>query len=364
MKILLLGGTGAMGIHLVNLLEKRAETRIFITTRKRRLDRERVKYIQGDAHDLNFLMPLLDKESFDAVVDFMIYETAEFNKRIDRILERCVQYIFLSSARVFANEDEWITERSPRLLDVSKDKVYLKTDEYALRKAREENILRQSVRKNWTIVRPYITFSEARLQLGVYEKEAWLYQALHGRSIVFSQDIANHYTTMTYALDVARGIAGLIDNPKAMGEDFNITTTEAYTWQEILDLYLMVLERELGMRPNVKYTDTAINLRFKSSRYQVKYCRLFDRRFDNRKILSVVPGLRFSHTLDCLKECVEAFLRNPFFRPGDWGARALFCKVSKENIPMSEFTNSREYSKYLVLRYAPWWTIEVLKNRS
>ena len=72
-----------------------------------------------------------------------------------------------------------------RLLDVSHDSIYLKTDEYALAKARQEDILRKSGKNNWTIIRPYITYSESRLQLGVLEKEAWLYRALKGFQEMF-----------------------------------------------------------------------------------------------------------------------------------------------------------------------------------
>lgn len=50
----------------------------------------------------------------------------------------------MSSARVYAENNALISEDSPRLLDVSTDAVYLRTNEYALAKAREENILRNS----------------------------------------------------------------------------------------------------------------------------------------------------------------------------------------------------------------------------
>ena len=144
-----------------------------------------------------------------------------------------------------------ITEETPRLLDVSTDEAYLKTDEYGLAKARQEDLLRDSGRKNWTVIRPSITFSEGRLQLGVLEKEAWLYRALHGRSIVFSEDIANKVTTMTYGWDVAKGIESIVSNPKALGEIFHITSKESFKWHEILTLYLNVLEQNLGKRPQV-----------------------------------------------------------------------------------------------------------------
>lgn len=53
----------------------------------------------------------------------------------------------------------------------------LSIDEYAITKAHQENLLINSKNKNWTIIRPYITYSEQRLQLGTFEKEDWLYRA-------------------------------------------------------------------------------------------------------------------------------------------------------------------------------------------
>ena len=53
----------------------------------------------------------------------------------------------------------------------------------------EENLLFNSEKNNFTIIRPTITYNTQRLQLGVLEKENWLYRALHGRAIVFSDDV-------------------------------------------------------------------------------------------------------------------------------------------------------------------------------
>lgn len=83
------------------------------------------------------------------------------------------------------NSEKTLNEYSPRLLNVSQDKQYLATDEYALCKAGQENILKSHTKINHTIIRPYITFSEIRLQLGVYEKESWLYRAMQKKSIIF-----------------------------------------------------------------------------------------------------------------------------------------------------------------------------------
>ena len=356
-RVLLLGGTGAMGKYLANILVEQ-NYEVYITTRKKR-QADNIHYYEGNAHDIEFIGGILSKNHWDAIVDFMVYGTAEFSNRFSLYLEATDQYVYISSARVFANVDSRITERSPRLLDVSTDKNYLLTDEYALTKARQEDLLRNSYYKNWTIVRPYITFSEDRLQLGVYEKESWLYRALSGRPIIFSKDIAQHYTTMTYGKDVALGIAGLIGNSRAIGEDFNIMTNETHTWSEILALYIDVLAKKTGTIPKVCYTEHAVNLRFNTLKYQVKYCRLFDRCFDNTKLMQTVPALRFSSTLDTLQRCLEQFIERGCFSGSTRVLnQAILDKVSGEYIPPKDIHGIRRRIGYIVYRCLPWFILK------
>lgn len=159
----------------------------------------------------------------------MVYDTEGFRRRVAPLLGACGQYIFTSSARVFADAAIPLVETSPRLLDVSKDAAFVASDEYAITKARQEDMLRASGQSGWTIVRPYITFGEGRLQLGTLEKESWLYRALQGRSIVFCDEMMGKWTTLTEGADVARMIAALTGNPRAYGEDFNLTGGQAVT---------------------------------------------------------------------------------------------------------------------------------------
>ena len=94
----------------------------------------------------------------------MAYSTQEFSKKVELFLDSTDQYFFLSSSRVYAASNEPLTEDSPRLLDVCTDETYLATDEYALAKARQENILLTTNKKNWTIIRPYKTYNNKKMQ--------------------------------------------------------------------------------------------------------------------------------------------------------------------------------------------------------
>lgn len=360
-RILLLGGTGAIGTHLACLLAMRGDN-VYVTTRSRRLSEKNITYIQGNAHENLFLEGLL-QEFWDAIVDFMVYHTEEFRVRIPQILSATKQYVFISTARVYGPTTlscELITEETPRLLDMIDDEEYMNTDEYALIKARQENILQETGQKNWTIVRPYITFAETRLQLGVLEKESWLWRALNGFSIVFSKDIAMHYTTLTYGRDVSQGIAGLIGLPVALGEAYHITTDEAYRWEEILEIYLSVLEEHLGHSPKIIMTDECLNLQFPAMQYQVKYCRLFERRFDNSKIRSAVPTLSFRDTKDGLKYCLNTFLESPEFSSSATFLNAQMDRISGEKMPLKMYSTSKSCIKYLIFRYAPTRIIKVV----
>lgn len=119
------------------------------------------------SHVLKYIYPRGNK--YDAIVDFMIYTSeSEFEAYYKLFLENTNHYIFLSTYRVYANTVP-ITEESPRLLDVSADEAFLASGDYAIYKAQEEEILKESDYTNWTIIRPAITYSKKRFQLTTLE---------------------------------------------------------------------------------------------------------------------------------------------------------------------------------------------------
>jgi nucleoside-diphosphate-sugar epimerase len=347
--ILVLGGTGAMGKHLVQLLAERGD-RVCVTTRARRDSSANVEYIQGNARVDSFLGPLLERQ-WDAIVDFMVYSTPIFRQRVPKLLGATGQYVFLSSARVYADSSTPIQEESPRLLDSSSDSEFLDTDEYSLAKARQEDLLKQSGQKNWTIIRPYITYSEQRLQLGVLEKEAWLYRALQGRTLVFSEDIANKLTTLTYGLDVAGAMAALIGDSRALGEAYHVTQSDPVRWRHVLDLYLKVLQKHLGRQPKVTLLDMEKFSRCKRAEYQIKYDRMFDRTFDNTKIAQFVDVNAFHPLEQRLARCLEEFLEKPEFLAIDWRSEAIKDRYCGEVASLRELGRWKQKVKYFLYRF-------------
>lgn len=278
-RILLLGGTGAIGVYLSRELLGLGHD-VFITTRSKKKNYNKgLTYIQGNARDEIFIESLLENK-YDVIVDFMIYTTDEFRKRHSLLLSKTAHYVFLSTYRVFAESNEPLVEGSLRLLDVSDDVEYLRTDEYALKKARQENILRKSQYQNWTIVRPAITYSQTRFQLGVLEAETIITRARYKCPVVLPREMLDKVTTMTWAGDVARMIAELLLKPRSFCEDFNICTSEYRTWGTVADYYREII----GLVSIPINLDEYLNI-FGGKNYQLRYDRMYNRIMDNTKIM-------------------------------------------------------------------------------
>ena len=363
MKVLLLGGTGAIGNALIKELEKLIDTEIYITSRKNRsgASTDRRHYIQCDAKNNDNLKHLLGSNTYDVIVDFLVYETEEFRLRCELLCSNCDHYIFLSSCRALAGTDGKLNEESPRLIDISQDQEFLATDEYSLIKGREENLLKDCDYQNWTIIRPYITYNVNRLQLGVFEKEWWLYRAIHGRKILFSREIGERYTTLTHGDDVARVISVIIFKQMFKGEIVHPVTSKAIKWENVLEIYCDALKDVTGKKQEIVWIDSMekkIPGITRYNRYQIKYDRAIDRIFDNQKALSVMPeGFQFIDPEEGLRHCLIEFMRKPDFGEILWKMQAYMDIVCRDRTPGREIADTSMRAKYLIWRYTPYLSI-------
>lgn len=349
MNILVFGGTGVMGSNLCQILADSGHF-VYTTSRSKRQDRTRITFIKGNAHDISFTKTLLQKKKWDVIVDFMKYSTEEFKGRVSILLDSTNIYIYLSSARVFAESQTPLTEDSTKLIDVCKDKDYLATDEYALAKCRQENILKCCKKHNWAIIRPYVTFGETRLQLSALEKEYWLYRALKGRTIVFSKDLAEKITTFTYGHDVATTIAAIAEGGEScFGQEYNVTTKEPHSWEEILDTYLSVLKGHLGMQPQVLFLPKWEQF-MGGNKCQVKWDRLYNRYFDNTKISHYTDTSNYHDTISALSLCLGEFLKKPHFKKINWASEAMKDRLTGEWAEFWEIEGILQKLKYYIIR--------------
>ena len=287
-RVLVLGASGAMGRYVVPLLAEKgyAVDAVSLDAPNPSLDPAGVTRIQGNAKDEAFLAPLLERR-YDGIIDFLIYPTAEIALKLPMMASSTGHYIYLSSYRVYDGKDIPVREDSRLLIDTADDLILRNSDDYCVYKARGERILRALDRRNWTIVRPSITYSTYRFQLTTLEAPLVVGRADRGKAVVLPETARNVRGTMTWAGDNARFLAELLFNEKALGEAFTLATAENHPWGEIADIYASLRGLKAVWAPEEDYlrivNGNPWNL---GAAWQLRTDRLFNRIIDNSKVLA------------------------------------------------------------------------------
>lgn len=294
-KILVLGGTGIMGAPLVDKAVQAGYQVDAVALDAPASNTDRLRYIcTDDARNPLFLSEIM-KGHYDVVVDFMTYSSVQFRRLAPMFLNNCGRYFFLSSCRVFADEQVPITESAPRLIDTTDNHELLLSDDYCMHKARGENYLRAGSRDNWTIVRPSTTYGHYTCQLLSLSLPLMLKAKEEGRTILLHEKAKDIPASLTCGEDVAEMIFRLLFLPQAQANDYNVTSSESHTWSEIasyfrdiFDLTTEWVDEEQYLRfRNPDYDP----IKFKWMKWQMDYARLFRRVYDNSKLLEAT-GLK------------------------------------------------------------------------
>lgn len=285
-KILILGATGAMAVYLIPELIAKGYYIDGVSLDDVENDNENITYIKADALDLMFLTETL-KNGYDAIIDFMIYNPAEkFDLYYKLFLENTKHYIYFSTYRIYA-DDSPLNENAKRLLDVERPDDFVTPGEYSIYKAMQEDVLRNSGYRNYTILRPAITYSKRRFQLTVLEMDVVVYRMLSGKIVILPEGAMDKEATMSWAGDVAKMIAGVTLNPEAYEQTYNVSTSEHMKWRDVAKIY----EKIGGLKYITVDNDTFIDIVADGNIYakqQLLYDRCFDRIVDNKKILSLI----------------------------------------------------------------------------
>ena len=286
--VLVLGASGAMGRYVVPELARmgHAVDAVSLDAPDPSLDPPGVRRIQGNAKDGAFLAPLLARH-YDAIVDFLIYPTAELAPKLPRMAAACGHYVYLSSYRVYDGKDVPVREDSRLLVDTADDPILRNSDDYSIYKARGERILRSLGRRNWTIVRPSITYSTYRYQLVTLEAPTVVGRADRGKAVVLPETARDVQGTLTWAGDNARFIARLVLDDRAAGETYTLATAEHHAWGDIAELYASLR----GLRVVWASEEDFMRIRCPDPwdlglTWQLRTDRLFERIVDNSKILA------------------------------------------------------------------------------
>ena len=281
-RVLLIAGGGTLGTYVSEeLLRLGAEVEV-ICPEEKISNNNRLIFHQSLATE-ELLRDLFSKKHYDGIVNFIHYSDAEVYKQIHPLLIANTDHlIFLSSYRVYANEQHPITEEAPRLTEVVKDKDFLENEDYAVPKSICEDYLRnEHAGEPWTIIRPVISFSEKRLDLFMYSGNRVLRAADQGEELLLPQYACNYSAGLDWAGNSGKLIANLLFKTDALGETFTIYSGHGLTWGEVVEAYRNTIGLKVRWCEEKEYLEN--NLNHNNDRYW--YDRRFNRDIDCTKVL-------------------------------------------------------------------------------
>jgi nucleoside-diphosphate-sugar epimerase len=296
--VLFIGGTGTISASCVREAAAQGMNVTVLNRGNNQRARslpEQVNWITGDITDPTSVTAAIEGLSFDSVVNFLSYNAEDAQRAVDIFTGRTRQYVQISTASMYHKPIGQVpvvesTLRANPFLRYARDKI-----------AAEEVLMKAHIDDGFptTIVRPSHTYDEANPPMaGGWEI---FNRVERGDEIVVHGDGTSLWT-LTHAADFAVGLVGLLVNPRAIGEDFHITSDDVYTWDQI---YTMVGDA-LGVEAKLVHVPTEF---FLVAAPEWGWSELFagdlahSAIFDNSKIRRFVPS--FSPTRTFVRAVVD-----------------------------------------------------------
>ena len=307
----MIGGTGTISSAITRQLAQGGHDLWLLNRGTRRKEVPAgVKQVICDVNDEEEVKKLLGTETFDAVCEFIGFLPSQVERDIRLFSGRTRQYVYISSASAYNKpaRSHVITEGTTLAnpyWQYSRDKI---TCEELLMKAYRETGFPT------TIVRPSHTYCERGVPLSVHGlKGSWqvLKRMMEGKPVLVHGDGSSLWT-LTWNEDFAKGFIGLLGNPKAIGEAFQITSDESLTWNQIYQC----VAQALGVECRLYHVSSYFLAQVAPKEYDFTGNLLGDKAvtvvFDCTKLKRAVPGFCATTRFDeGVRRCIDHILSHP-----------------------------------------------------
>jgi len=311
MRILIIGGTGTISSAITRQLAASGHD-LWLLNRGNRKNEvpTGVKQIICDINDEAEVLRQIGYTMFDTVCEFIGFLPSQVERDIRLFKGRTRQYVYISSASAYNKpaRSHIITEGTTLAnpyWQYSRDKIAC------------EELLMKEYRENGfpaTIIRPSHTYCERSVPVSVHGlKGSWqvLKRMIDGKPVIVNGDGSSLWT-LTWNEDFAKGFIGLLGNPKAVGEAFQIMSDEQLTWNQIYQCIANALGTEF--KPYYVASDFLATVAPKE--YDFTGNLLGDKSvtvvFDCTKLKRAVPGFQATTRFDeGVRRCVSYLMSHP-----------------------------------------------------
>ena len=313
----MIGGTGTISSAITRQLAESGHD-LWLLNRGTRQSEvpANVRQVIVDIDDTDKVLQLLGNEQFDAVCEFIGFLPSQVERDIRLFRERTRQYVYISSASAY---------NKPAASHVITEGTSLANPhwEYSRNKIACEELLMKEYREHGfpvTIVRPSHTYCERGVPVSVHGlKGSWqvLKRMMAGKPVIVHGDGSSLWT-LTWNEDFARGFIGLLGNPKAIGEAFQIMSDEQLTWNQIYEC----VARALHVTPHLYHVSSDFLVAVAPQAGDFEGNLLGDKAvtvcFDCTKLKRAVPGFQATTRFDeGVRRCVAYLMAHPELQTED-----------------------------------------------
>ncbi len=226
MHVLFIGGTGLISTAIARqLLESGHEVTLFNRGKSQNRLPDGAKIIGGDRKDYAAFEGTFSDKTYDVVVDMVAFHPDDSASAIRAFGGRCGQFIHCSTVCVYSGPVSQLptTETEPyhSIGSYGKDKIVC---ELLLQQAYEEEAF------PLTIMRPSHSYGEGGgIIRSVGPSDTFVDRLRKGKPVIVQGD-GNSLWASCHVDDVARGFIGTMGNTRCLGEAYNITADEWFTW--------------------------------------------------------------------------------------------------------------------------------------
>ena len=338
MKILIIGGTGTISSAITRQLAESGHELWLLNRGSRKNEVPAgVRQVICDINDEAEVIRQTGDQMFDAVCEFIGFLPSQVERDIRLFSGRTRQYVYISSASAY---------NKPASNHVITEGTTLANPywEYSRNKIACEELLMKTYREEGfpvTIVRPSHTYCERGVPVSVHGlKGSWqvLKRMVEGKPVLVQGDGSSLWT-LTWNEDFARGFIGLLGNPKAIGEAFQIMSDEQLTWNQIYQSVANALD--VTFKPY--YASSEFLAAVSPKAYDFTGNLLGDKSvtvvFDCTKLKRAVPGFCATTRFDeGVRRCVAYLQSHPELQEEDpefdaWCDRVIAAQeAAKQNI--------------------------------
>lgn len=237
--VLILGGTGFIGVPLVTkLLERGHSIVVFSRGNIRPAFGQRVQFVRGDRRSAESLRNAMAGRHFDAVIDNLAFTPADVQCAVDLFSGRVRQYILTSSVLVYGKEfANPVSEDDLSLADLQREADSFEFGKSTTAGKRQCELVLHNKFSNKELFTHFTVLRPAKIH-GRHDPSPrlwWYIQRLNdGGPLVIPEGSSDPSIRHIYCDDLAAVYDKVLLNPLCENETYNIASTEIVSLNEFI----------------------------------------------------------------------------------------------------------------------------------